>query len=127
MHGKGQKFGPINRRDTRNSEAWCKHVQAALANTEALAEAQEITARTFGKAPRVEPTPEPAPVAEPVTVKAEPVSETAADRLRKLEAEAEALREEIRAEESAELRESVKALVDRFDYDRVREALRDAS
>jgi hypothetical protein len=116
MHGKGQKFGAIAHRNTRNPQEWCKHVQAALANTEALAEAQEITARAFGK--RTETVVPPAPA---------PAAESAADRLAKLEAEAEALRAQVRAEETGELREAVSALVERFDADRVRAALRDVA
>lgn len=121
-NGKGQKYGPAQQRDKHDPQQWCKHVQAALADVEGLAKAAERTAIAFGETPRkVEAKPEPVTVqAKPEPVKAE----SAADRLRKLEAEAESLREQVRAEEGAELREAVSDLIERFDFNRVREALR---
>ncbi len=122
MHGKGQKFGPINARDTRNSGAWCKHVQAVLANVEAVAEAQEITAQAFGKVPAtVTATVKPPVAAFPETVKDEP---TARERLATLEAEAAALRDSLKADELSELRTVVKGLLDRFEYDEIKDALK---
>jgi hypothetical protein len=125
-NGKGQKFGPPQQRDKRDPQQWCKHVQAALADVEGLAEAEERTAIAFGERERTATvTVKPA---VPAFDKPEPVkAESAADRLRKVEAEAEALREQIRAEESAEVREAVSALVAKFDYDRVREALKEVA
>jgi hypothetical protein len=124
-NGKGQKYGPPQQRDKHNPIEWCKHVQAALADVEGLAEAAERTAIAFGGAPRkVEPTP------EPVTVTVKPPvpafgGESAADRLSKLEGEAETLREQIRAEEGAELRESLSALMGKFGIERVEEMVRE--
>jgi hypothetical protein len=124
-NGKGQKYGPPQGRDKHDPQQWCKHVKAALADVEGLAEAEERTAIAFGEAPRKsEPTPEPV-----VTVTVKPPvpafgGESAADRLRKLEVEAEALREQVRAEEGEELREAVSDMIGRFGFERVREALR---
>lgn len=131
MHGKGQKFGPINARDTGDSQAWCKHVQAVLANVEQVAEAQEITAQAFGKVPAtatvtVKPavpafeTPSPSGIA-PQAV------QTSRERLATLEAEAAALRDSLKAEDLSELRTVVKGLLGRFDYDEVLDALKEVS
>ncbi len=139
-NGKGQKYGIPSARDKNNPQHWCKHVQAALADVEGLAKAAERTAIAFGEAPR-----KSEPVGDDLFpgVKVKPAvpafdkpesaadrrvralkGESAADRLRKLEVEAEALREQVRAEEGEELREAVSDLIDRFSFDRVREALR---
>ncbi len=83
-NGKGQKYGPPQSRDKRNPVEWCKHVQAALADTEALAEAQERTAKAFGKvAESYQPKPEPT------------VTASARDRLAAIEAEKAAIVAEI--------------------------------
>jgi hypothetical protein len=82
-NGKGQKYGPPQSRDKRNPVEWCKHVQAALADTEALAEAQDRTAKAFGRvADSFKPKPEPKP--EPV---APTVTASARERLAAIEAE----------------------------------------
>ncbi len=83
-NGKGRKYGPPQSRDKRNPIEWCKHVQAALADTEALAEAQERTAKAFGGAVIVTPTPEPVAVAPTVTA-------SARERLAAIEAEKAAI------------------------------------
>ncbi len=85
-NGKGQKYGPPQSRDKRNPEEWCKHVQAALADTEALGEAQDRTAKAFG---RVADSFKPSP--EPVAPKAEPVIASARERLAAIEAEKAAI------------------------------------
>lgn len=47
-----KKFGSIGERNTQDPNQWCKHIKAALDETEMIAEAQDITARTFaGGAP----------------------------------------------------------------------------
>jgi hypothetical protein len=109
-NGKGRKYGPPQSRDKHNPIEWCKHVQAALADTEALAEAQERTAKAFGKAAIVEPTPTPEPVAPTVTADAR-------ERLAALEAEASALRSAVA------VTDKVVALVDEFGFEAVKEAL----
>ena len=133
MHGKGQKFGAINARDTRNSNAWCKHVQAVLANVEQVTEAQEITAQAFGKVPATaKVTVKPAvpafeaPAPSPSGIAPQPV-QTARERLAKLEAEAATLRDSLKAEELSELRGTVKGLLDRFSYDEIEDALKDVA
>jgi hypothetical protein len=93
-NGKSRTYGKPPQRDKRNPIEWCKHVQAALADTEALAEAQERTAIAFG-------TAAPKPVkAEP---KPTPVKIAARDRLAEIEAEAAALRGQIVTEKVAAL------------------------
>jgi hypothetical protein len=87
-NGKGQKYGPPQSRDKHNPIEWCKHVQAALAATEALAEASDRTAKAFGrKAERIAATPKPAPVAKPAPT----VTASARDRLAAIEAEKAAI------------------------------------
>ncbi len=95
-NGKGQKYGPPQSRDKHDPDQWCKHVQAALADTEALGEAQERTAAAFGRvaipteadvADRAEFS-KPAPVAPTVTA-------SARDRLAAIEAEAAAIRADV--------------------------------
>ena len=114
-NGKGQKYGPPQGRDKRNPVEWCKHVSAALADTEALAEAQERTAIAFGKAPRKAEAS--APVVEA------PADTGAADRLTALNAEREALLAEIAAEEQiAELRTAIAALIEKHGAEAVRTA-----
>jgi hypothetical protein len=120
LFGKKGKYGAINARDTNQPEAWCKHVQAALSNVEQITEAQEITAVAFGKAPREVTVKVKAPV------KAfEPKVESAADRLAKLEAEAEGLRETIASEaKSLELRDGIHDLVRDHGFDAVLAAVK---
>jgi len=104
LYGKKGKYGAINVRDTNEPQAWCKHVQAALANAEQIAEAQEITAQAFGK--------KTATVVVKPAVPAFPETSSAADRLRELEAEKAALVAEIAVEEkSLELRDAIHDLV----------------
>lgn len=112
-NGKGQKYGPPQTRDKRDPQQWCKHVQAALADTEALAEAQERTARAFGR--KAEPV---AP--KPVAAKVAPVVADAKVRLAELEAEAAKLRT------SVEVGDKVAALVSEYGREAVAEAIKAA-
>jgi hypothetical protein len=108
LFGKKGKYGAINARDTNEPQAWCKHVQAVLSNVEQITEAQEISAVAFG-APREVKVKVKAPV-KAFEPKVE--AESAADRLAKLEAEAEGLRETIASEaKSLELRDGIHDLV----------------
>lgn len=120
LFGKKKKYGAVNVRDTMYRGAWCKHVQAAMADTEAIAEAQEITARAFGKAPRT-PKPTPAPTPEPG------LAGSARERLTALEAEETRLRAEIKATDSAELTKAVEGLVECYGHDAVTVALSKAA
>jgi hypothetical protein len=124
MHGKGQKFGPINARDTRNSNEWCKHVSAVLANVEQVAEAQEITAQAFGKKTATVTIKPPVPAfEEPTTAEGD-----ARARLATLEAEAAALRESIASDERIDrLRMTVAALIGEHTVAEIAEALKYAS
>jgi hypothetical protein len=128
-NGKGQKYGPPQSRDKRDPQQWCKHVQAALGATEHLAEAEERTAAAFGEGrpirakvqPAVPAFKEPVKVVPPVKpVKAGP---TPAERLKALEAESAALRATIRASEDQEITEVLRSLLEKFDYQRIEEAL----
>ena len=125
-NGKGQKYGAPQGRDKRDPQQWCKHVQAALADTEALAEAQERTARAFGAVAvrKVREVEAPAPAPAPAKVVAPAVA--AVDRLAALEVEAEALRAKIRADKSGELRAAVHALVEEYGLTEVIDAARAA-
>ena len=109
-NGKGQKYGPPQKRDKRDPNQWCKHVQAALADTEALGEAQDRTAKAFGR------------VAESYKPKAEPVAPTvtanARERLAAIEAEAAAIR--------ADVGGKVAALVEEFGTEAVEAAIKAA-
>jgi len=116
LFGKKGKYGAINVRDTNDPQAWCKHVKAVLANVEQITEAQEITAVAFGGKKTATVTVE-APKVE---------AESAADRLAKLEAEAEGLRESINAGKSLELRDAIHDLIRDHGQDAVEEALRAA-
>jgi hypothetical protein len=89
-NGKGQKYGPPQQRDKHDPQQWCKHVQAALADTEALGEAMERTAKAFG-APVIEVEPTPEPVAKPAPT----VTANARQRLAEIEAEAAAIRADV--------------------------------
>jgi hypothetical protein len=101
-NGKGQKYGPPQSRDKRNPIEWCKHVQAALAATEALAEASDRTAKAFGrKADRIAATVAK-PVAKPV---APTVTASARDRLAAIDAEKAAIVAEINGKMAALLGE----------------------
>jgi hypothetical protein len=113
LFGKKKKYGAINVRDTDSPAQWCKHVQAALAAGEAIAEAQDITAVAFGKAPRTAVVK----VADPVP--AFPETESARDRLAALEDEQARLRAEIAATDAAELATAIDGLVDRYGKDAV--------
>lgn len=119
-------WGAIIDRDRNDPRQYCKHVKAALADTEAIAEAQEIRAQAFG-------TPEPAPVVvvpepepEPVIVAEVSEIETAKLRLAEIEAEGARVRDEIAAAERAECFAAVAALEKRFGYSLMREALKAA-
>ncbi len=114
-YGKARKYGPVNRRDRNDPAQWCKHVAAALADTEAVAEAQEITAAAFGASlvPKVEAV---APVA--VEAKPAPVVADAKARLAELEAEAAKLRA------SFEIGEKVAALVVEYGREAIEAALK---
>jgi hypothetical protein len=95
-HGNGngkRNYGPPQQRDKRDPNQWCKHVQAALADTEKLAEAQERTAAAFGNV--AEPVAKPEPTPEPVAPKAKPVTASARERLAAIDAEAAAIRAEV--------------------------------
>lgn len=125
-NGKGRKYGPPQGRDKRNPQEWCKHVQAALANTEALAEAQERTARAFGRGnplPLVQTAEghRVRPVAAPGSLAAD-----ARQRLADLEGEAFTLRQEIEADKAGELRKALAALVADHGFEAVNDAARAA-
>lgn len=113
-NGKGQKYGPPQTRDKHDPQQWCKHVQAALADVEGLAEAEERTARAFGERPaKAEPKAEP-----------KPAKGSAADRLAELEAEKAELLKAIEAEEqTGKLRAAVKALIEEHGAEAVRKAV----
>ncbi len=113
-NGKGQKYGPPQTRDKHDPAQWCKHVQAALAATEMLAEAQERTARAFGAAPARKPEPKLERIVRKTTVTGD-----ARKRLAELEAEAEALR-------STVVREAVAALISEHGREAVAEAIKAA-
>ena len=111
-NGKGQKYGPPQSRDKRNPVEWCKHVQAALADTEALGEAQDRTAKAFGRvADSFKPTPTPTP--EPVAVPT--VTANARERLAAIEAEKAAI--------VAEVGGKVAALVSEYGAEAVKAAI----
>ena len=111
-HGKARKYGPVNVRNTQNPAEWCKHVASAMASTEMIAEAQEITASAFGATPTRKPEPKP----EPITPKTLTVTGDARKRLAELEAEREALTALV-------VTDAVRALVDEHGADAVRNAL----
>jgi hypothetical protein len=113
--GKNGKYGPPNQRDTRDPLQWCKHVKAALAATEQLAEAQEITAQAFGKTmPRklevVVHPPKPA-FGAPAPATESP-REVSLKRLLELEAEAKSLREAYIADDPTGLRAAIASLIE---------------
>ncbi len=110
--GKTGKYGIASSRDKHNPIEWCKHIQAALAATEALAEASDRTAKAFGKGATVEPKPEPKP--EPVVV-APTVTGSARERLAAIEAEKAAI--------EAEVGGKVAALVSEYGSEAVQVAL----
>ncbi len=116
--GKTGKYGIASSRDKRDPIQWCKHIQAALAATEALAEASDRTAIAFGKVAKSDPKPECNvddrfdPVAANATVTA-----NARERLAELEAEASALRSAVA------VTDKVVALVDEFGFEAVKAAL----
>lgn len=121
-NGKGQKYGPPQQRDKHNPQHWCKHVQAAMADVEGLAEAEERTAKAFGE--RATVTIKPAVPA--FEEKAEPVKaeEPAPDRLATLKAERDALIAEIaREEQTGKLRKAVAALIEEHGAEAVRKAV----
>jgi hypothetical protein len=117
--GKNGKYGPPNQRDTRDPLAWCKHVKAAMAASEQLAEAQEITAQAFGKAvPRtVKMVVKPAKPAfeAPVTPR-----ETSIKRLLEIEGRAKSLRERFIREDPTGLRASIASLIETHGEEAVR-------
>lgn len=109
--GKAQTYGSVHGRNREDARQWCKHVGAALASPELIAEAQDITAGAFGLKPKSEP--EPAPVTPPTLT---PTGD-ARKRLAELDAERAALAASIAVESG------VRALVDEHGGDAVREAL----
>lgn len=119
-----KRWGAIIDRDRNAPHMYCKHVKGALADIEAIAEAQEIRAQAFGTVatpePVIEPKPAPVVAVEPEQVK------TAAERLAELDRERAELAEELAAEERAECFAAVAELEKRFGYSLVREALRAA-
>jgi hypothetical protein len=124
-NGKGQKYGPPQGRDKHDPQQWCKHVKAALADVEGLAEAEERTARAFGERTATV-TVKPAVPAfdKPEPVKAEPVKSDARERLAAIEAEAAKLREAIASEEqTGKLRKAVAALIAEHGAEAVRKAV----
>ncbi|KKN32087.1 hypothetical protein LCGC14_0817420 [marine sediment metagenome] len=122
MHGKGQKFGPINARDTHKAQEWCKHVQAVLANVEQIAEAQEISAQAFGKKAQAVECPAPSDIESAPETVAE--SADPRNRLAKLEAErAELLTRSAADDKAGELRDTVAELVKAHGWDSVRDAV----
>ncbi len=115
-NGKSRSYGPPPSRDKRDPVQWCKHVQAALANTEALAEAQERTARAFDRRVAInEPVAPKAVEAKPAAVVVD-----AKARLAALEAEADKLRA------SVEIGEKIAALVNEYGFEAVAEAFKAA-
>jgi hypothetical protein len=87
-NGKSRTYGKPSERDKHNPTHWCKHVQAALAATEALAEASDRTAKAFGrKAERI--------AAKPVAKPTPTVTASARERLAAIEAEKAAIVAEI--------------------------------
>lgn len=128
--GKARKYGSVHERGATaegraNPDLWCKHVAAALRNPEKIAEAQEITAQAFGLKPKPEATPE-APDRRAAIEATRKLRGSARERLTELEAERRALLEAVAAEEAAELRDALAPLVERFGYDRVKEAAKAA-
>jgi hypothetical protein len=146
-NGKSRTYGKPPARDKYDPKQWCKHVQAALADVEKLAEAQERTAVAFGhKAAEEEAELHreiPADFSEPV--KAEPIRATdeaeelssfpedrkvAAERLEELraelaekDAEREALAATIAEGREATLAAEIKVLCDEYGTIAVGEAL----
>ncbi len=122
--GKAKTYGPVNSRDTSNPVEWCKHVSACLSNVEAVAEAQDITRRTFGpgrKPETVKVKVKPAVPAFEVPVNVEP---TPRERLATLEAEQAALKAAIEADEATNaLRATVAELVKAHGWETVRKAV----
>jgi hypothetical protein len=118
-NGKARTYGIPSARDKHNPIHWCKHVQAALAATEALAEASDRTAKAFGlKAERIATkaaTPKPAPVAKPAPT----VTASARDRLAAIEAEKAAI--------VADLNGKLADLFGEFGADAVKAAIADAA
>ena len=108
-NGKSRTYGKPPQRDKNDPKQWCKHVQAALADVEALAEAQDRTAIAFGFT-----TEKSVAATEPV---APTVTANARERLAALEAEASALRSAVT------VTEKVVALVDEFGFEAVKAAL----
>jgi hypothetical protein len=122
-NGKGQKYGPPQGRDKHDPQQWCKHVKAAMADVEGLAEAEERTAIAFGEAPRTA-TVTIKPAVPAFEEKAEPVKSDARERLAAIEAEAAKLRESIASDEKAgKLRKSVAALIAEHGAEAVRKAV----
>ncbi len=130
-NGKSRTYGKPPERDRRDPQHWCKHVKAAMADVQGQAEAAERSEIAFG-APR--------PVADTTPLVAEPVkvagflapSDTvtplsAAERLAALDAERDSILETLAAEKAVELRTAVAKLLESFDYEEIKEALKDAA
>jgi len=117
LTGKARKYGSVHVRDRNDPAQWCKHVSAALASPELIAEAQEITASAFGATPVRKPEPKPEPIRiGSLGPKTLTVTGDARKRLAELEAEREALTALV-------VTDAVRALVDEHGADAVRNAL----
>jgi hypothetical protein len=125
-NGKGQKFGPPQGRDKHDPNQWCKHVKAALADVEGLAEAEERTAAAFGERTVTVKVKPAVPAFEtPEPVKAAPVKGDPRTRLAELEAEKAAIVKAIEAEEKTDaLRGAVAELVKAHGWETVRDAVK---
>jgi hypothetical protein len=112
-NGKSRTYGKPSERDKHNPQHWCKHVSAAMAATEQLAEAMDRTAKAFGQAAKPEPKPVAKPTIEPVAI-TQTVS-SARDRLAAIEAEKAAI--------VADVAGRVAALVAEFGAEAVKAAI----
>ena len=99
--GKARKYGSVHKRDRNDAQQWCKHVSAALASPELIAEAQDLTASAFG-APIVKAIEKIVETAKELHPKTEPTAD-ARDRLAELDAERDALAAKIASEKVAAL------------------------
>jgi hypothetical protein len=129
-NGKGQKFGPPQGRDKHDPNQWCKHVKAALADVEGLAEAEERTARAFGERATVTIKPAVPAFEEPKAIKPatlKPAGDMRA-RLATLEAEKAAIVAALASEERInKLRNTVAALIGEHTVAEIEEALKYAA
>ena len=118
-NGKGQKFGPPSGRDKHDPNHWCKHVKAAMADVEGLAEAEERTAVAFGERARTATV-----TVKPAVPAFEAPQDDARARLAALEAEKATLLASIEAEEqTGKLRKAVASLIAEHGAEAVRKAV----